>query len=156
MSIQDDIKADIAAERAKLENAEPVAFEIAVGGKKRKLAVTRVPPADWANLTVMHRPRPDTVDEGVGYNQETLPPAYPTSRITIDGETVDQDTWRDLYGALVSPHRERVGTAIWGVNVYAGIEEFRALGKATAGKPSSSPASKESPPVDSSAGNQPR
>ena len=135
----------IAAEKAKLEAAAPRELDVVLGGSLVKVAVSRLRGDEWMALTAEHPPRTGTVDEAVGYNQATLPAAYPAGRVTVDGETVDQDTWKELYGVLEPVHRVNIANVMWGLNVYEAIKEFKALGKAGAGKPSRSPARKGSP-----------
>lgn len=140
MSIQDLI----AAEKASIEKIEPAEQPVVIGGQQVIVTVTRVAPDVWANLTATHPPRPGSTDVPIGYNENTLPKDYPVSHIEVDGETVDQETWRELYGALASVHRAAIGNAIWGRNVYPALEEMKRLGEAMAGKPSGSPARKAS------------
>lgn len=130
----------IAAERAKLEAAKPTVIPVVLGGQKIKVGITRLVPADWANLAAAHAPRAGGADDGVGYNQETLPGKYPVARITLNDETPEQGTWAQMYEVLEPVHKATIGNVIWGLNVYAGIKELQGLGKATAGKPSDSPA----------------
>lgn len=149
MSIQDLI----AAEKASIEKIEPADQPVVIGGQQVMVTVTRVSPDAWANLTATHPPRPGSTDVPIGYNENTLPKDYPASHIKVEGEPVDQETWRDLYGALASVHRAAIGNAIWGRNVYPALEEMKRLGEAMAGEPSGSPARKGSRRAAGTGGN---
>lgn len=140
MSIQDLI----AAEKARIEKIEPSEQPVVIGGQQVTVTVTRVAPDVWANLTATHPPRPGSTDVPIGYNENTIPKDYPVSHIAVDGEAVDQETWRDFYGALGSVHRAAIANTIWGQNVYPALKEMKELGEAMAGKPSGSPARKGS------------
>lgn len=139
-----NIQERIAAQRAKIDGAEPVEFTVIVGGEETTLTIKRIEPTAWADLAASHKPRPGSTDDGVGYNQESLPADYPVTHITVDGESIDQATWRDLYKVLDPTHKATIGNVIWGQNVYPAIKELIELGKAKAGKRSGSPARKGS------------
>lgn len=151
MSLRDEIE----AQKAKLEASEPIPVTVVLNGKKRVVSITRLYPPDWANLAAKHPPRSGSVDDGIGYNQETLPADYPAEKIQLDGEPIDEADWRDLYPVLEPVHRVNIGNVIWGVNVYQGIKELQA-GKSGAGKRSSSPASKASRRGAGSGGSPPK
>ena len=146
----------IAAQRAKLAAATPTEFDIVLGGEKLTVAINRMRPDQWAELTGAHPPRTGTVDTGVGYNQATLPRDYPVELITIGGANPEQPEWQAAYEVLDPVHRVTIGNVIWGVNVFTGLKEFQALGKAAAGDSSDSPANTGYPRSDSADGNRPK
>ncbi len=128
------IKNLIAAQRAKLESTEPAVIPVLLGGESVEVAITRLMPADWANLIATHPPRPDSTDAAVGYHQDAVARDYPAERIAVGEESIDAAEWAEAYDLLEPVHKATIGTVIWGLNVYAGIKERRELGKATAGK----------------------
>lgn len=141
MAFLDDLAADIAAARAALETPEKQTLQVVLARKLRTIEFTKLRPDEWQLLTSMHSPRPGVDrDKNLGANYDALPRDYPASQVTIDGETVDQQTWQDVFGLLDSVHRNNVATVLWGLNVYNAIKQLQDLGKAVAGQSNDSPA----------------
>lgn len=124
-----DLKALIA--KAKAETAER-GLEIVVGGEIVEVLFSRVPGHVWADLLVTHPPRKGS-DENVGVNPDAIVRDYPVEYITVEGEPVDTETWRDLYEAVTSPNIKFMAAAIWMLNQSEPIKMIADLGKARAG-----------------------
>lgn len=149
-----DLKSLIAKQRVQVEQPKTESVDVVLANELVTLVFARLLPDDWQQLVAEHPPR--TVeghngrvtmvhaDSHIGYDQHTLPRDYPVHRITVNGEAVDAEMWRELYTVLNSVHKNNVGTTIWGLNVFDAIKELQALGKAGAGLPSSSPANRAS------------
>lgn len=138
-----DLKDLIARQRAKVERPRTESVDVVLGDELVSVAVSRVMPDDWQQLVAAHPPRTGvTADANMGYNQNTLPRAYPADRISVGGKEVSQEDWAEIYSVLESVDKNNIHTTIWGVNVFSAIKELQALGKAGAGSQSSLPANR--------------
>lgn len=150
MSLQELIekqRAEMAKPRPK--SAAPVEF----AGEMVEVEVTKLAlPDDWQNLVAAHPPRDKSLDGKVGYNQTTLPAAYPAACIKVAGESVTQEQWAEIWASLESYNRINVNTMMWGLNHYAAMLRLSALGKAAAAQQSSSAAPSASPRAGSKGG----
>jgi hypothetical protein len=142
-----DLKKLIAEARAEVDEPKTQGVKVVLRGNLLVLEFTKLLGSDWQNVTAKHPPRPGTDDKNIGYNTDAMPADYPVEMITVEGEPIDEETWRDMFAVLGSVHRENISTAMWGLNFYDEFVELRDLGKASAGgnaKSSSSPANRAS------------
>lgn len=146
-----DLKALIAEQKAEIESVKTESVDVVLGKERVTVEVARLLPDDWQQLVAEHPPRKlagKTLmvhsDSSIGYDQNGLPRDYPAEKIRVGGETVDQETWREIYTVLNTVHRNNVGTVIWGLNVFDAVQELQELGKAVAGLSSASHANRES------------
>lgn len=104
---------------------------VVLAGVLVQLEIRKLPPLAWENVVAVCPPRPTSqADRNVGYDQSALPAHYPATSIIVNGEVLAQEKWAELYNLLDAPNRSNVGTVMWGMNVYAGVQELTALGKA--------------------------
>lgn len=137
--MNDDLKALIEKQRAKIDVVKESSVEVVIGDEKRVVTVGRVRPDAWDALMADNPPRRGVeADAMVGYNVKGVTVAYPL--ISVGGESLDAEGWAELYSVLDSVWRNNIGTLIWGVNVQETLKELQALGKAPAGQSSPSPA----------------
>lgn len=149
MNIQELIE----KQRAIVENPPSDSVNVVVAGEQVEVTVTKIHPDAWQALVAAHPPRTAaTVDSNMGYNVYELPRDYPADRIKVGGNDVTSETWKELFSLIDSTHKNNVHTLMWGLNVYAAIQELAALGKAAAGRRSASPATSASRPAASKAG----
>ena len=124
----------IAKARAELEEAEPTALDVEIGGELASLTFRPVWGAEWEALVATHPPRPGaTLDSNVGYNTDAVAADYPVSAITVDGGTVDKGTWRDVMAVLSSPNRKNVASVLFGLNHLLPAQKLAEAGKASKG-----------------------
>lgn len=151
-----DLDALIAKQRARLEKPASDTLNVAVGGELVALEFWKIPGVDWSLLAAVNPPRPGSkADTNHGYNSDSLPADYPVTAISVGGEPIEKETWQALYAVLDSTHRKNIAAVLWGLNVYAVIQELGALGKASAGasvKKRTSPANRASRRAASAAG----
>lgn len=142
---REELKALIAEQRAVLEKPRTAEVTVAMAGRLVPVEITKLMPDDWQALVGQNPVRSNVKsDSNVGFDQDKLPRAYPADKIKVDGEPVDEETWRDMYAVLEVAHRNAVSTLMWGQNVYEAIMELRDLGKVAAGRSSGSPANRAS------------
>lgn len=147
-----DLKALIEKQRLALEQPKTASAPIVAGGEMLTVSITKIDPNDWQTLVGEHYPRKGVdSDLNVGYDQHSLPRDYPVSRIRVEDEEVDVETWQSLYDVIDSTHKNTIGSTMYGLNVLDAIRELGALGKAKAR--SGSPANRESRRAASKAGN---
>ena len=150
-----NLKDLIARQRAEVEAPKSLPVNVALGGELVEVEISRLLPDDWDALVLAHPPRATSrSDAKIGYDQRALPRNYPASHIRVAGEPVDQETWVEVYASLRSVNKNNVGTLMWGLNIFDELKELQALGKAAAGRQSSSPANRESRRAASKAGNR--
>lgn len=135
-----DLKELAARQRAKMTEVVSDTVDVVLGGEKITLEVERLHPDDWDALMIANPARPGSKsDAEAGYNTKAVTLAYP--RLKLNGEALTADQIKnDLYADLESPWRNAIAIVIWGVNVNHALVEMRALGKASAGRKSPSPA----------------
>ena len=150
-----DLHALIAKQRDVLAKTKKASVDVVLAGVLVAVEVTKLHPDQWQALVVDHPPRATAAgDAVVGYDEHGLPRDYPAEKISVGGEPVDQETWQEIYAVLEGVHRNNVGNLIWGLNVYQVLQELKTLGKAAAGRRSSSPANRESRRAASKAGSR--
>lgn len=135
-----DLNALIEKQRASLETPVTDAVDVILGGELVTVEVTKLRPELWDDLVSLHPPRRGSTDDGVGYNQKTLPAHYPADRLSVGGEPVTGEQWTAIFASIDPAHRNSVGTVIWGINIYQSVTKLQALGKARAGVLPASPA----------------
>lgn len=133
-----DLDALIEKQRTEVAKDKTADVDIAIGGELVNIVVARVLPGDWQALVARF---PAT---GAAYDKTKLPPAYPASKITIDGQDIDADKWAAVWGVLEVPDRELIDAIMWGLNYYDAYRELERLGKAAAVRRSASPANRGS------------
>lgn len=127
------IKDLIAKQRAELEASAQQSVDVVLGGELVTLAFDRALPEEWDALMVAHPARQGAKsDASVGYNVKAVSRAYP--HVSADGESLDADTWAELFDSLDSVNRNNVEIVIWGVNINDALVKLRELGKARAGQ----------------------
>ena len=148
-----DLKALIAKAQAEVEAATE-SSTIEVGGQLVDVSFRQVAGHVWADLVVAHPPRPGT-DGNIGFNSDLMVRDYPAESITVDGQPVDGETWRELFAVVTSPNIKFMAAAIWALNQNNPTKRIVELGKARAGvstKKRRSPASSASASADSQGG----
>lgn len=134
-----DLKKLIAAQRKKMSVVEESVLEVEFGGAKLEIGIAKSTPDEWDALVGANPPRHGHEgDSMVGYNQTAVAKAYP--HVAVDGDDVSPDEWAEMFGLLDPAWRNSVGVTIWGVNINQSILALKALGKASAGQRSPSPA----------------
>lgn len=124
----------IARARAVVEDAQPTEVPVELGGEITMLTFLPVWGDQWSDVTAMHPPRPGaTLDANLGYNSDAASADYPVDAITVDGEPVDRDTWRELCRVLTEPNRKLIASVLWGLNRVNPNERIREAGKAKTG-----------------------
>lgn len=152
-----DIKALIAKQKALLETPTTDTVNVHLAGELVAVEVARLLPVAWQELTGANPPRKNNAaDTNVGYNQNGVPRGYPVDHLKVDGQDIDQETWSDLFDSLDVTNRHNVHTVMWGTNVYAGVSQLRALGKARADQQSASQGNRASRRGGSKAGSPPK
>jgi hypothetical protein len=73
------------------------------------------------------------LDGNVGFNSDAVAKDYPLDKITIDGESVDADTWSEVMSVLTAPGIKLVAAVLWGINQSDPARRAAELGKARAG-----------------------
>lgn len=131
-----DWKARIAKAKADIENVEPVAVDVEVGGEITALTFLPVLGEKWDDLVAENPPRKGaTLDQNVGYNTDAVAKSYPVEMVTVDGDTPSVDDWRDLLHVLSSPNRRNIASVLFGMNQLEPANRLRdAAGKASAGR----------------------
>lgn len=134
-----DLKALIEKQRAKNAVAKESVLEVEFGDEKISVGIVKASPEEWDDLVGSHPPRPGNAGDGmVGYNQAAVSAAYP--HVTVDGEDVDSAVWAETFSLLDPVWRNSIGVTVWGVNINESLLALSALGKASAGRKSPSPA----------------
>lgn len=130
-----DLDALIAKQRARIAEPDSDTLNVALGGTLIELKFWKITGADWSMLAALHSPRPGVkADANHGYNSDSLPADYPVTSLTVDGDSVTKEKWQEIYSVIDSTHRKNVAAVLWGLNVYAVIQELGALGKASTGE----------------------
>lgn len=128
-----DVKAAIAAQRAKLATVKQYDVTVVCGDEQVKVSLEKVSPEEWEALVNANPPRPGVEgDATIGYNPKGVAKDYP--RVQLDGELQDAETWAEFFEVLDALHKNNVGLVIWNANVYQLMQEMQELGKAQAGK----------------------
>lgn len=128
-----DVKAAIAAQRAKLATVKQFDVTVVCGDDQVKVSLEKVSPEEWEDLVNANPPRPGVEgDATIGYNPKGVARSYP--RVRLDDEPVDAEVWGEFFDVLDALHKNNVGLIIWNANVYELLQELRELGKAQAGK----------------------
>lgn len=152
---KEELQALIEEQKTLLENPNSESQHVLVGRKRVTVEIFELLPDDWQALVWQHAPRPGVkADSNVGFNQDTLPRNYPSTRIKVAGVEVDDEMWSAIYAGLKPAHRNVVTTLMWGVNVYDAILELADLGKAEADQESASQGNRESRRAASKGGNR--
>lgn len=126
-----NIKERIAAAKAQISDADEVVVPVEIGGELTDIGFRPVPGRAWADLTATHPPREDSVlDRNVGFNSDAVAGDYPVDKITVDGEPVDEETWREITEVLTGPGVKLVAAALWGINHNEPLKRAAELGKA--------------------------
>lgn len=130
-----NIQEKIAAQRALVENPPTFALNVMLGGERTVVEFTKLRGDEWQLIARMNPPRVGVQgDKDMDVNLDTLPADYPVAKITVDGEPVDEATWREMYALLDSFHKQNVAVGIWELNILSGVLELVAAGKAVAGQ----------------------
>lgn len=146
-----DYKALIEKQRAALQEERVVPVPIEFGGETVVVEVVRLMPDDWQQLLADHPPRrTNQGDVNLGFDQDGVFRNYP--KVRIDGEVLPVEDWSEMYGVMLAPARNLVGSSMYGVNHSEPMTKLIALGKAAAGQGSGSPANRESRRAASKAG----
>ncbi len=133
-----DLSELIARQRAAVENPPSESLNVILGGELVEVTVTKLRPEEWQKLVAARPPRTTSkTDRNIGYDQFAVPRDYPAERITVAGSEVTAEQWRDLFTLVDSMHQNNIHTVMWGLNVYAAIQELQKLGEARAGQQSS-------------------
>lgn len=128
------IKDSIAKARELIEDADIVSAPVEIGGNLHDLGFRPVLGPVWADLMATHPPRRgSTLDGNVGFNSDAVAKDYPLDKITIDGESVDAETWASVMEVLTSPGVKLVASVLWGINQKIPQDRVAELGKARAG-----------------------
>lgn len=124
----------IAKARAVVEDAEPTEVPVELGGEITTLTFLPAWGEQWSDVTAMHPPRPGaTLDANLGYNSDAASADYPVDKITVDGESVTAEKWREICSVLTEPNRKIIASVLWGLNRVEPNERIRAAGKAKTG-----------------------
>lgn len=133
------LKDRIARQREALAEVKTQDVEVVLDGELATVTLKKALPDEWDLLVSSNPPRPGVeADAMVGYNSTAVSKGYPN--VVVDGESVDAETWADLFSVLDSVHRNNLGVVIWGVNINESLRQMRELGKARAGQSSPLPA----------------
>lgn len=134
-----DLKKLIEEQRKKMSVVEYSEVEVEFGGVKLTIGVAKATPDEWDALVGANPPRHGNEgDSMVGYNQTAVAKMYP--HIAVDGDDVAGEEWSEMFSLMDPAWRNSVGVTIWGVNINQSILALKALGKASAGQSSPSPA----------------
>lgn len=134
-----DVKQLIEKKRSEAGVIKESSVEVEFAGEKLSVGVVKLSPEEWDNLVGSNPPRHGNAGDGmVGYNQSAVAAKYP--RISVDGDELEAGVWSDMFSLLDPVWRNSVGVTIWGVNINESLLALAALGKASAGQRSVSPA----------------
>ncbi|MFT4281172.1 hypothetical protein [Microbacterium sp.] len=114
---------------------EPTPLNVEVGGELTELTFLPLWGEDWEDIVATNPPRPGAETDGlVGYNTDAVAKDYPTSKVTVDGEHVDEEQWRRLMSVLTAPNRKNIASVLYGLNVLQPSQKLKeAAGKAVKG-----------------------
>lgn len=134
-----DVKKLIEKKRAEAGVIKESSVEVEFSGEKLAVGIVKLSPEEWDDLVGSNPPRHGNAGDGmVGYNQSAVSAKYP--RITVGGEELEADVWAEMFSLLDPVWRNSIGVTIWGVNINESLLALAALGKASAGQKSVSPA----------------
>lgn len=141
MSIRDLIE----AQRAEIDDLETKIVPVPFGGELVDISVTQIRDDEWLDLVATHPPRSNVeADAFIGFNQKSLAGDYPSGKIRINGETIDDEQWEEIWGLMNLIGKNSVTTALYEINVFKKVQRFKALGKARVGRSSGLPANRAS------------
>ena len=150
-----DVQALIEKQRAVVENLPTHDCPIVFGGERVEVRLTKLHGGEWSDLVGAHPPRTaNESDRFAGFDQNSLPGAYPVGSILFAGEPVDAEQWSEIYGMLDSVARNTLVMGIYKLNLLDPMNQLVALGKVGSGGLSGSPANRESRRVASKGGSQ--
>jgi len=88
----------------------------------------------WAALTAGKPPREDIRgDSYYGFNTDDVVRDYPSSAISIEGERIPEDAWREIFAEMDAPTRTNCVSAVWALNQYGPAARIAQAKKAMAG-----------------------
>lgn len=129
-----NIKERIAKARADFAAAKPTELPVELGGELTQLSFLPLHPDAWVDLTAKNAARPgSTRDKNAGYNVDAVAKVYPVEKITVDGESIDAETWKQFVTELSAPNRSNLASVLWGINQLEPARRLEEAGKASAG-----------------------
>lgn len=129
-----NLQEKIAKARAEFEATEPTILNVEVGGEITALGFRPVWGQEWVDLLAVNPPRPGSEnDTAVGYNTDAVASDYPASAVTVDGDPVSADDWRDLVAVLSAPNRNNIASVLYVLNQLEPARKLAAAGKALKG-----------------------